>query len=177
VAGIPEDKRIWWRAYKVEEGETLSSIAKKLHVSPVALREVNRLDNQSALEQGTHLVVPLPPGRESSLVRVRERGPRYAVRYRVRAGDTLELIADRYDVTPYQIRRWNNLKTSQLTPGAPLRIYVAGGRRSASGTYHSPARKKPQPAGKVTSPTKTASGTGEAKATPKATPEQLAQGP
>jgi membrane-bound lytic murein transglycosylase D len=177
VAAIPEDKRIWWRAYKVEEGETLSSIAKKLHVSPVALREVNRLDNQSALEQGTHLLVPLAPGKESSLVRVRQGGPRYAVRYRVRAGDTLELIADRYDVTSYQIRRWNNLKTSQLTPGAPLRIYVAGGGRSASGKSHAKGRKNPQPAGKVTSRTQAPSGTGEALAIPKAAPKQLAQGP
>ena len=131
----------------MEEGETLSSIAKKLHVSPVALREVNRLNDESALEQGTHLVVPLAPGKESSLARGREGGPRYAVSYRVRAGDTLEFIADRYDVTPYQIRRWNNLKTSKLTPGKPLRIYVAGGNRSASGKSHSKGRKNPVPAG------------------------------
>ena len=176
VAAIPEDKRIWWRAHKVEEGETLSSIAKKLHVSPVALREVNRLDNETALQQGTHLVVPLAPGKESSLARVREGGPRYAVRYRVRAGDTLELIADRYDVTPYQIRRWNNLKTSQLTPGAPLRIYVAGASRSASGKSHSKARKNSRPTGKVTSRTKAVPGPGQAAATPKAPPKQLAQG-
>ncbi len=170
VAAIPEDKRIWWRAHKVEEGETLSSIAKKLHVSPVALREVNGLDNETTLQQGTHLVVPLAPGKESSLVRVRESGPRYAVRYRVRSGDTLELIADRYDVTPYQIRRWNNLKTYHLTPGKPLRIYVAGGgSRSASGKSHSKGRKNPAAVGKGTSPTKAASGTGKAVATPKAT--------
>jgi membrane-bound lytic murein transglycosylase D len=174
VAAIPEDKRIWWRAHKVEEGETISSIAKKLHVSPVALREVNRLDSESALAQGTHLLVPLAPGKESSLARVREAGPRYAVTYRVRAGDTLEFIADRYDVTPYQIRRWNNLKTSRLTPGKPLRIYVAGGRRSASGKAHSKGRKNPVSQGKKPSPTKTASGTGEA-AEPKATPRQLAE--
>ena len=176
VAAIPEDKRIWWRAYKVEEGETLASIARKLHVSPVALREVNRLDDASGLERGTHLVVPLAPGKESSLVRVREGGPRYAVRYRVRAGDTLEFIADRFDVTPYQIRRWNNLKTSQLTPGAPLRIYVAGGGRTASSKSHSKGRKNSRQAGKVTSLTKATPGTGEAVATPKATPKQLAEG-
>ena len=176
VAAIPEDKRIWWRAYKVEEGETLSSIAKKLHVSPLALREVNRLDNESALQQGTHLVVPLAPGKESSLARVREGGPRYAVRYRVRAGDTLEFIADRYDVTPYEIRRWNNLKTSHLIPGKPLLIYVAGGSRSASGKSHSKGRKNPVSAGKSTSPTKAASGTGKAVAAPKATTGQLAEG-
>jgi membrane-bound lytic murein transglycosylase D len=172
VAAIPEDKRIWWRAHKVEEGETLSSIARKLHVSLVALREVNRLDNESALEQGTHLVVPLAPGRESSLARVREAGPRYAVRYRVRTGDTLELIADRYDVTPYQIRRWNNLKTPRLTPGASLRIYVAGGSRRVSSQSHSRGQKNPRPSGKVTSRTKAVPGTGGAVATPK----QLAEG-
>jgi membrane-bound lytic murein transglycosylase D len=176
VAAIPEDKRIWWRAHKVEEGETLSSIAKKLHVSPVTLREVNRLDNESALEQGTHLVVPLAPGKESSLARFHEEGPRHAVKYRVRAGDTLEFIADHFEVTPYQIRRWNNLKASHLTPGASLRIYVAGGSRSASSKSHSKGRKNPRQAGKLTSRTKATPGPGDAVAKPKATPKQLAQG-
>jgi len=175
VAAIPEDKRIWWRAYKVEEGETLSSIARKLHVSPVTLREVNGLDNDSALEQGTHLVIPQAPGKESSLARVRERGPRVAVRYRVRNGDTLEFIADRYDVTPYQIRRWNNLKTSQLIPGASLRIYVAGASRSASSQSHARRPKNSRQSGKVTSRARAAPRTGEAVANSKAAPKQLAQ--
>src|SRR5271157_5462633 len=174
IAAIPEDKRIWWRAYKAEEGETLASIAKKLHVSPVALREANKLDDESEIEQGTHLVVPMSPGSESSLTRVREGGPHYAVKYRVRPGDTLEFIADRYDVTPYQIRRWNNLKTSQLTAGASLRIFVAG--RSPAGRSRARGKKNSRPSGKTASRTPTASGTGEAVAAPKATPKQLAQG-
>jgi hypothetical protein len=63
-----------------------------------------------------------------------------------------------------------------LTPGKPLRIYVAGGSRSASGKSHSKGRKNPVPVGKVTGPTKAASGTGEAVAAPKATTRQLAEG-
>jgi membrane-bound lytic murein transglycosylase D len=173
IAAIPEDKRIWWRAYKVEEGETLADIAKKLHVSAGSLREVNNLDDEAALEQGTHLVVPMSPGTESSLARVREGGARYAVQYRVRTGDTLEFIADRYDVTPYQIRRWNNMKTSQLTAGASLRIYVEG--RRPSSRSRSAGRKNTRPAGKTTSRPKTASGAGEAGAAPKASAKQLAQ--
>jgi len=161
IAAIPEDKRIWWRAYKVEEGETLASIAKKLHVSPGSLREANNLDDEAALEQGTHLVVPMSPGTESSLARMREVGPRYAVKYRVRPGDTLEFIADRYDVTPYQIRRWNNLKTSQLTAGESLRIYVEG--RRPSSRSRTTGRKNSRPAGKEASLLKVA-------------PKQLAQG-
>jgi len=174
IAAIPEDKRIWWRAYKVEEGETLASIARKLHVSPGSLRAANKLDAESALEEGTHLVVPMSPGSVSSLVRVREGGPHYAVKYRVRPGDTLEFIADRYDVTPYQIRRWNNLKTSQLTAGASLRIYVEG--RRPSSRSRSRGRKNSRPAGKAASRSKAASGAGEAVAAPKATPKELAQG-
>jgi membrane-bound lytic murein transglycosylase D len=176
IAAIPEDKRIWWRAYKVEEGETLSSIAKKLHVSPVVLREVNRLDDDSALEQGSHLVVPLAPGKESSLARVHEGGRRYAVRYRVRAGDTLELIADRYDVTPYEIRRWNNLKTSKLTPDKPLRIYVAGGNRTGTSKSSPKRRKNSRQVAKRNSQANAASGNGEGMNTAKVAPKQVGGG-
>jgi membrane-bound lytic murein transglycosylase D len=151
VAAIPEDKRIWWRAHKVEEGETLFSIAKKLHVSPVALKEVNRLDDDSTLKEGAHLVVPMAPGKESSLARAHPEVPRYAVHYRVRPGDTLEFIADHYDVTPYQIRLWNNLKTSRLAAGTSLRIFVEQPSRRASGKSHAKGHKSPAPAGKATS--------------------------
>jgi membrane-bound lytic murein transglycosylase D len=65
-------------------------------------------------------------GNEASLARVRERTAHRLIHYTVRAGDTVDLIADRYDVTPYQIRRWNALKSSKLVPGRPLRLYVAG---------------------------------------------------
>jgi len=174
IGPIPEDKRIWWRAYRVEGGETLDSIAKKLHVSPLSLREANKLADEAELEQGTHLVVPMSAGSESSLARVREGGPRYAVKYRVRPGDTLEFIADRYDVTPYQIRRWNNLKTSQLTAGASLRIYVEG--RRPSGRSRPSGRKNSQTTGKSTSLTKAAPGAGDTAAAPKAAAKQLAGG-
>ncbi len=180
VASIPEDKRIWWRAHKVEEGETLASIAKKLHVSPATLKQVNGLDGDSALEQGAHLLVPMAPGTESSLARVREGRPRYAIKYRVRAGDTLEFIADHYDVTPYEIRRWNDLKSSRLTPGASLRIYVAE-RGSASSKPQAQKGKASSPAGKATSHAKAAHGKAQAgsahPAVHKPAAKQIAQTP
>ena len=42
----------------------------------------------------------------------------------MRPGDTVDLIADRYNVTAYQIRRWNGLRSSKLMPGRTLRLYV-----------------------------------------------------
>jgi membrane-bound lytic murein transglycosylase D len=132
IALFPADKRIWWRAHKVAEGETLAGIAKQFRTSTVALAEVNQLTPGVSPEQGAHLVVPLAPGKDSSLVRVRERTARRLAHYRVRAGDTLDLIADHFDVTPYQIRRWNNLKSSQLAPGSSLRLYVQAEERSSA---------------------------------------------
>jgi membrane-bound lytic murein transglycosylase D len=173
ITSIPPDKRVWWRAYKVEGGETLASVAKKFRISPAALAQANQIRRDASLETGSHLVVPLAAGKESSLARVRERAPRRLIYYHVRPGDTLELIADRYDVTPYQIRRWNNMKTSALVSGKALRLYVVGGgrgarrtsskRRAGSPATHpakkmaqlaqpSSAKSKPNPVSNPTSP-------------------------
>jgi membrane-bound lytic murein transglycosylase D len=161
IASIPPDKRIWWRAHKVAEGETLAGIARQFRISPVALGQANQLTASSSLEPGAHLVVPLAAGNESSLARVREVVPRRLIHYRVRPGDTVDLIADRFDVTAYQIRRWNGLASSKLTSGRTLRLYVAApgytpprtsparpaapSTRSSQGT--APAQKKPATAG------------------------------
>ncbi|MGO8785759.1 MAG: LysM peptidoglycan-binding domain-containing protein, partial [Terriglobia bacterium] len=71
---------------------------------------------------------------------------------------------DRFDVTAYQIRRWNGLKTSKLVPGRTLHLYAEAQAHTAGPTStsrkgakskHPPARtttaqKKPdQPAGRT----------------------------
>jgi membrane-bound lytic murein transglycosylase D len=151
MALIPPDKRIWWRAHKVAEGETLASVAHQFRVSTVALAGANNLPPGAPLDVGSRLLLPLAPGSEASLARVRERGPRRPIRYRVKAGDTLDRIADRFDVTPYQIRKWNKLRSSKLIAGRSLRIYVAAGAHSTSrssrarrtrGSASSPRTKK-----------------------------------
>ncbi len=126
IAAIPPDKRIWWRAHKVEQGETLSAIARKYRISTAALAQANHLRADEALAEGAHVVLPLAAGDEGSLARVRERAPRRLYHYRVRPGDTIELVADRFDVAAYQIRRWNNLRSARLTPGKTLKVYSAG---------------------------------------------------
>ena len=165
IASIPPDKRLWWRAHKVLEGETLAGIAKQLRVSPVALAKANQLTASSSLEQGAHLVVPLAAGNEASLARVRESVPHRLTQYRVRPGDTVDLIADRFNVTAYQIRRWNGLRSSKLTPGRTLHLYVVGQvtairashSRTAAQSKHSPTRtttaqKKPAASANRTTP-------------------------
>jgi membrane-bound lytic murein transglycosylase D len=45
------------------------------------------------------------------------------IRYRVRTGDYLGLIAKRYGVSVGQIKKWNNLRTDRLKVGQRLTIY------------------------------------------------------
>lgn len=125
LAPIPADKRIWWRATKVVEGDTLAGIARRFKLTPVVLARANGLDPDATLVDGSRLVLPMAPGNEALLARVRERGLRRLFSYRVKTGDTLERIADRFDVTPYQIRRWNKLLDSRLTVGGKLKIYAS----------------------------------------------------
>lgn len=46
-----------------------------------------------------------------------------AVTYRVKRGDTMSKIANRYGVTTAQIRSWNGLSSNKLSVGRSLRIY------------------------------------------------------
>ena len=154
IAAIPPDKRIWWRAHKVEQGETLSAIARKYRISTAALAQANHLRADEALAEGAHVVLPLAAGDEGSLARVRERAPRRLYHYRVRPGDTIELVADRFDVAAYQIRRWNNLRSARLTPGKTLKVYSAGRSGTSShsrrATQHgTTARKGKSPAART----------------------------
>jgi peptidoglycan lytic transglycosylase D len=132
IAMIPPERRIWWRVHTFEQGETLAGIAKKYRVTQAALLRANHIEPDDPVAEGARLLLPLAPGRESSLARVHSRGRRRLYHYRVRRGDTLELIADRFDVTPYEIRRWNNLRSSNLIAGKVLRVYVAGERSGSA---------------------------------------------
>jgi membrane-bound lytic murein transglycosylase D len=154
IASIPPDKRIWWRAHKVLDGETLATIAKQLRISPVSLAEANQMTTTSSLELGTHLVVPMAVGNDASLARFREAVPQIPhrlIQYRVRPGDTVDLLADRYNVTSYQIRRWNGLRSSKLTTGRTLRLYVEAQAAAPSRAPHPrPAAKPQQPSARST---------------------------
>jgi membrane-bound lytic murein transglycosylase D len=146
IAAIPPDKWNSWRRHRVESGETLASIAKKYRVTPVAVAEANNMERTAALEPGSKLIIPATqPASETK---------RRLVSYRVRRGDTLAGIADRFNVTSEDVRKWNRLKSNHVGRGMVLRIYTIGG---ASETYPFRARSRSKRKGPATSPAKAAS--------------------
>ncbi|MGB2592785.1 MAG: transglycosylase SLT domain-containing protein [Candidatus Acidiferrum sp.] len=118
IADIPPDKWVSWRRHRIEAGETLTSIAKRYRVTPAAISEANNMDRHAALDVGGKLIIPAAPPAESK---------RRLVRYRVRRGDTLNGVADRFSVPAEDLRKWNHMTTNRVSRGMVLRIYTVGG--------------------------------------------------
>jgi len=135
IAVIPPDKWVSWRRHRVSAGDTLTSIAKKYHVTAGAIADANNLKRNSGLEPGEKLIIPA--------VQPQSETKRRLVSYRVRRGDTLDGIADRFSVTLGDVRKWNHLKANRVNRGMVLRIYTIGGAPEVSSSRpRSSARKK-----------------------------------
>ena len=68
--------------------------------------------------------------------------PNQKIRYRVRNGDYLGKIAQRYGVGVSQIKRWNGLRSSKLKIGQRLTIYPRNLGGSKNKTASTPSSKK-----------------------------------
>jgi membrane-bound lytic murein transglycosylase D len=118
IAAIPPEKWVSWRRHKVEEGETLSRIAKSYHVQPAEIADANDLPVNSSLEEGQKLIIPAAERSEAATGKL--------IRYRVRRTDTVRSIADEFDVSTPELRAWNRMKSDHVTRGMLLKIYPGG---------------------------------------------------
>lgn len=124
IAAIPPEKWVSWRRHRVEEGETFSSLAKRFRVTPRAIAEANGLDAHSQLRVGDKLIIPAAARPQPALGKL--------VRYRVHRGDTLKSIAEQFDVSTTELKRWNGLRNNHVARGMRLRVYPAGRTPPAS---------------------------------------------
>jgi membrane-bound lytic murein transglycosylase D len=109
---IPEDKRDTWRFHVVHDGETLDGIATSFHVRSSEIAEENDLAANDGVDAGDELVIPIAAARAVA----------HPQTYKVRRGDTLVTVADRFGVTVEQLRRWNHLRSSAVATGHTLRV-------------------------------------------------------
>jgi len=137
IASIPEDKWVLWRRHRIEEGDTLSGLAKTYRVSTSAIAEANGLEPRTALRVGEKLIIP-------ATVAASEQGK--LTRYRVRRGDTLPSIAEQFSVTVDELKEWNRIQGSKVARGVTLRVYPGG--RPATPTR----ARASQPASRTGSP-------------------------
>jgi membrane-bound lytic murein transglycosylase D len=115
-------------------GETLSSLAKKYHVTAPAIAAANSLGRTDVLSPGDKLIIPASQPVSETKSRL--------VRYRVRKGDTLGGIADQFSVSPDELRKWNGLKAARVSRGMVLRVYTLGGGFETQTVRKAAVRKK-----------------------------------
>ena len=117
VAVLTEYKTPPTRTYIVSAGDTLSEIAAKHRVSISSLKRANNLTS-NLIKVGQELVIKAPAsGPKTTPVR--------KLNYQVRSGDSLYLIAKRFDLKINDITSWNKLdKNKYLQPGQRLTLYI-----------------------------------------------------
>jgi murein DD-endopeptidase MepM/ murein hydrolase activator NlpD len=102
----------------VQAGETLESIAATFNVSPARLAKVNLIDQSGIVSIGDRLVIPHAPGADA---------PGSGIAFTVGLGDTLELLAARYQTTPQEIGLANRvIKADLIVAGQTLSIPSQG---------------------------------------------------
>ncbi|MGH7741300.1 MAG: LysM peptidoglycan-binding domain-containing protein [Candidatus Eiseniibacteriota bacterium] len=131
--------------HRVKSGETLAGIAAQYSVSAHRLALTNGIGQKRPLRRGMLLTVPASlsspspsildasdprastayvPAREIKLpISIDGRSTAEGrMKWTVRRGQTLAIIADSNAVSVEDIMRWNHLTTTRLTPGQRLRI-------------------------------------------------------
>lgn len=110
--------------HKIRRGETLGLIAAKYGVSVNQLRDWNNISGNKIMagrnlriysEGSTNYVV--------SNEKTNTITKNNLYKYKVKRGDSLGEIADKFGVSTGQIKKWNNLSSNKIIAGKTLKIY------------------------------------------------------
>ncbi len=110
--------------YIVQQGDSLWNISRKFGLTSQKLRQMNSLAN-NVIYPGDRLVIMAgakSDGRE--------------IYYQVRSGDSLWTIARRHQVSPEEVKRWNNLQGNMIHPGNRLLLKMANVNGPKVETYY-----------------------------------------
>ncbi len=147
----------FFQSYTVKQGESITTIARKVGGKRADLAAANYLFVSSRVTAGQQLIIPreattmlaaradrpVPPTASRSVVSSRAMvsgaptvGPSENERliYRVKSGDTLSSVARLFHTSVQSLKLWNHLRTSSIKPGDRLTILSKGTTVGTSGT-------------------------------------------
>jgi len=120
------------RSYKVKKGDNLVQIARINKVDVKDLQHWNKLSGQN-LKVGQTLVMQdnSKPAKASTSARaVASKGTsskeadQKSMQYKIQKGDSLYLVAKRFNVEMQHLKRWNPRSGQALKPGQTLTVYL-----------------------------------------------------
>lgn len=123
ISTLTDADRVSWNHYRIQQGDSLIRIARKFDTEVGLLRQVNHIKG-NLIRAGKTMMIPIGSSWESSLA-LAQSDEQQAKGYRVRSGDSLYRIAEKFDVTINEIVSWNSLNPSTyLQPGQKLTVWV-----------------------------------------------------
>ena len=133
--------------YIVKRYDNLTDIAQLFDVRVSDLRNWNNLPYTTTIHIGQQLKVYVPSDKKEyyssldELSRQQKLGVLYAtsdgtwINHKIRRGEAISKIAERYGVRVSQIKEWNNLSSSRIVAGKTLKIFT--GNESVASTSNS----------------------------------------
>jgi membrane-bound lytic murein transglycosylase D len=126
VQAVPKGTKV---VHTVRRGESLYQIARAYGTTIGSIAAWNKI-NPSA---------PIYPGNRLTIIAGTQTGgsdpvefPGGKIVHNVKQGDTLYDIANRYNISVAQLKRWNNLRRNLIRPGDQLTIYLKSGEGSSN---------------------------------------------
>jgi membrane-bound lytic murein transglycosylase D len=130
--------------HTVTSGDSLWGISEEYNVSMSKLAEWNNMDRDDVLMAGKKLVVWTNDGLQdndlmdalipTTFAAPPKRSITRQIKYRVRRGDSLATISNKFNVSVPQLMSWNNTikKNKFLRPGQPITLFVDVTRQSGN---------------------------------------------
>ena len=116
------------RTYRVKRGDNLAQIAKANNVQTKDLQRWNKLSGNK-LKVGQTLVMQDAKAskatgkRISTVVAANSKDQKKQTQYKVKQGDSLYVVAKRFNVEMQHLKRWNPRMGKALKPGQMLTVY------------------------------------------------------
>ncbi len=117
--------------HRIRRGETLSTIAERYHVYASSIRRWNNLrSNRIYAGKKLKIFTHRYTNYESADENVASTSSSDVYRYKIKRGDTIGELSEKFGVSTNQIRKWNNIDGNTLIAGKTLKIY--GGSDASS---------------------------------------------
>lgn len=121
--------------HTVQSGDTFWDLSRRYKVNSHSIARWNGMAIRDPLRTGQKLVI-WTKASTSTMARPASRMGNDTIQrisYRVRNGDSLYLIAQKFNVAIGDLKRWNSFKSKYLQPGQKIKLYVDVTRQTGEG--------------------------------------------
>ncbi|MEA1986230.1 MAG: LysM peptidoglycan-binding domain-containing protein [Candidatus Marinimicrobia bacterium] len=139
---IDEAKRSTYSVYYVRRGDNLSKISRRFGVSVGDIMSANHLKSRQKIYVKQRLIIPKSGYNKTSNSSYKSdlSSTHKKVYYRVKKGDNLGAIAEKFNTRASNIRKWNGIRYGKyIYPGQRLKIWE---KKSRTTNYSNSTNKK-----------------------------------